>query len=379
MSYVFSFGLIAIVALCFMTCFFRFHKRLVTLLPMLLKQISKQSIDELRSVSIGGLQQWLHIRGCNTDNPILLVLHGGPGASHIGWFDEIQRPWENHFTVVQWDQRQAGKSYAPIKQVSASMNNAQMISDAKKVVAYLREQFQHEKIFIMGTSYGTYLGMHLVKSQPKSFYAYVAIGQVVNMMEHASKEHEKLLDYAKESGDTLLARKLSDISPFPDPDNKSASFLANVGFIIDQQSLLGKCFPMSLSDLGKIIAIKKMISPLYSWRDRINLLFGDKPALHCAKCPFAEDFMGYNLPVEVGSELEAPIFFFTGIDDWHVSSEMTDQWFQRIQSPFKEQVWFKQSAHAPYLTEPYAFAKALVEKVHPFSQGDILARGQINE
>jgi len=70
-------------------------------------------IEELKPIPIGGVDQWLHIRGRHRNNPVLLCLHGGPGFPNIGWMDAVQRPWEDYFTVVQWDQRQTGKSYYP--------------------------------------------------------------------------------------------------------------------------------------------------------------------------------------------------------------------------------------------------------------------------
>ena len=94
--------------------------------------VGPNAIELLEPVTIGGIEQWLHVRGRNKDNPILLFLHGGPGSPHIGWFDDIQRPWEDHFTVVQWDQRQAGKSYVPLSKVGNTMRNQTMIEDTKE-------------------------------------------------------------------------------------------------------------------------------------------------------------------------------------------------------------------------------------------------------
>ena len=92
---------------------------------------SSEGIEMLKSVPIGGVDQWIHVRGRNKDNPILLFLHGGPGWPHIGWHDANQRPWENYFTVIQWDQRQAGKSYFPMRKGGDSISIKQYVSDAE--------------------------------------------------------------------------------------------------------------------------------------------------------------------------------------------------------------------------------------------------------
>ena len=100
---------------------------------------NKGAVEELEPVDINGTKQWIHVRGRNKNNPLLLFLHGGPGWSNIGWYDAIQRPWENHFTVVQWDQRQAGKSYAP--NLAETISHQQYISDTEAIISYLRDKF----------------------------------------------------------------------------------------------------------------------------------------------------------------------------------------------------------------------------------------------
>ena len=107
-----------------------------------------RGIEVLEAFKVGGLDQWLHIRGRSRNNPVLLFVHGGPGASNIGSFDSIQRPWEDYFTVVQWDQRQAGKSYYP--DIGHTLSKEQYMQDLEEVVAHLRHRFKKEKIFLRG-------------------------------------------------------------------------------------------------------------------------------------------------------------------------------------------------------------------------------------
>ena len=327
---------------------------------------ASDSIDELRKVCIGGVDQYLHIRGSSKENPLLLFLHGGPGAPNIGWFDAIQRPWERHFTVVQWDQRQTGKSYASMKKIGHTMTHQQLIADTEEVIQHLLEVFKQKKLFLMGTSYGTYLGMHIVKHHPEWLYAYVGVGQVVNMMEHAREEHALLLQYAVENKEEAMAKKLDSMLPFPDPDNRSQSFFSNIYYLLDRQSKLGKCYPVGIQEMIRFINLSQTLSPLYSCRDIWNKYFGDRPAITHGGYSFAEKFMDYDLPTDVGCEFDIPVFFFTGIDDWHVSSQITDRWFQELKAPFKEQIWFMHSAHVPYITQPTEFAMALITKVLPF-------------
>ena len=324
----------------------------------------RHGVEILESVSIGGIKQWIHIRGRNKDNPILLYLHGGPGWPHIGWYDAIQRPWENHFTVIQWDQRQTGKSYQSMKSIGHTISHQQYRQDAEEMIAFLRNRFSVEKIFLMGTSYGSYLGMHMVKKRPEWFYAYVGVGQVVAIDRHIKAEYELLLAYAKEHDQPELADKIETIKQDTDPDNPAKSFYKNSSYLMDQASRIGKAYCKSLNSMFSIVSFEKWVSPHYTLKDNFYRKFGSS---HDASHPFAKEFMQYNLPKEIGSSFEVPIFFFTGSHDYHVAFTVTDQWFKSINAPFKEQIWFHDSAHVPFQTEPAAFAAALINHVLPMA------------
>ena len=118
-----------------------------------------KGIEELKPVKIGGVDQWLHIRGRNRNNPVLLWLHGGPGGSIIGCSgeDAILRPWEDYFTVVLWDQRQTGKSYYPEKDETEPLTVQQFIEDTEEVIQYLRNYLDKDKLFVLGASWALYL------------------------------------------------------------------------------------------------------------------------------------------------------------------------------------------------------------------------------
>lgn len=323
---------------------------------------SSEGIEMLKSVPIGGVDQWIHVRGRNKDNPILLFLHGGPGWPHIGWHDANQRPWENYFTVIQWDQRQAGKSYFPMRKGGDSISIKQYLSDAEAMIEHIREEFGHQKIFLMGTSFGTYLSMRMVSKHPDWFHAYIGVGQVVKMTDHARGEFDELYKYASKHGLVELKKELEDLEPYPDPDNIAQSFFANGNVLMDHSSRLGKAYPDSVAALFSMAAIGKWISPHYTLTDNLHRKFGSVPD---ARHPFAEEFMQYDLPAEIGVDFDVPIFFFSGKHDFHVSFDIADRWFQTINAPVKEHVVFEDSAHVPFQTEPGEFLMALVQKVLP--------------
>ena len=326
---------------------------------------SNVSIEVIKPIEIGDTSQYIHIRGTNTDNPLLLFLHGGPGFTNIGWFDNIQKSWEEYFTVVQWDQRQSGKSYGSAESLGESMTFDQLLADAKGVVEYLCHRFKQDKLVIMGTSYGTCIGIHLAKDVPERIHAYIAVGQIVNMMQHAQTEHRLLLDYAKQHNHLDKIDKLTAISPHPNPEQPAESFFSHSYFMLNLGSEYGKCYPKSLSHFVRWITLKKIFSPHYSWKDIYHMWFGDAPVVTNMEYGFAQEFIKTDIEKSAGYHFSVPIFFFTGTDDWHISADSSKAYFDRIETTVKEHVLFEQSAHVPFITEPGLFLVSLVNHVLP--------------
>jgi pimeloyl-ACP methyl ester carboxylesterase len=154
-------------------------------------------ITEEGYVRIGGIDQWIQIRGQHRDNPVVLWLNGGPGFSTIPATPLYSR-WEQPFTVVMWDQRGEGKTFERSgRSVAASMTIAQMTKDGIEVAEYLRTRLGRNKIILLGHSWGSILGVHMVKQRPDLFSAYVGTGQVVQLSESATAAYPLLTEYAK--------------------------------------------------------------------------------------------------------------------------------------------------------------------------------------
>ena len=327
--------------------------------------VDPKGIEVLEAVEINGVKQWLHIRGRNRDNPVLLFLHGGPGFSNIGWYDQIQRPWEDHFTVVQWDQRLSGKSksYRSIEKFGHTVTTQQMVADAESVIAHLRDRLNKEKVFLMGWSNGTNLGMRVVKNRPEWLYAYIGVGQITNMMEHSREEHALFLNYAEQQGKVELVERLKAMMPHPDPKNRWGSFAANSAFIAIELSKIGKSGlrHTRYADWLDMVKFRILTSPHYTLSELYRAFYGGSPVSQ----QLGEEFMGIDLPKEIGSEFEAPVFFFTGRHDWHIPCSQSDDWFQKINAPYKEQIWFEESAHCAQEKEVGKFLEALITNVLP--------------
>ncbi len=329
-------------------------------------------IETLEPITLGGVKQWIHIRGRSKENPLLLFLHGGPGLPHIGWFDEIQRPWEDYFTVVQWDQRQQGKSYASIASIGDTISNQQMLSDTSELIAYLRQRFNQQKIFLIAKSYGTYLAMHMVKRHPDWLHAYIADGQIINVKDYIENEYQHLLAYARDKKKTALIEKLESIAPRINSKAPWDSFVANEFMIREELEKIGKGLSPRFSRIRqfqRMIAINQWGSPLLSLKDHWHRITGDKDAAsHPEPHPFKQQFLAIDIPQELGSTFDVPIFVFTGRHDWHVSCNDQERWFQSLNTPHKQQIWFEATTHMPYLEEPGKYLVTLVNNVLPLSQ-----------
>lgn len=328
-------------------------------------------IEELKPVKIGGVEQWLHIRGRDRTNPVLLYLHGGPGSPFIGAMDAVQRPWEDFFTVVHWDQRQTGKSYYPANDEMEPLTVQRMIEDTEEVIQYLCRHLNQDKLFVLGHSWGSVLGMQMVKRHPKRIHAYIGVGQVVNLMANERVLYERLLAHARERQEGPLIARLEAIAPYPDPDHRGKSFAEHCMFVRAELSRLAgetMMHHLYMDDVFRMIAFEKLISPHCSLTDLSNSLMGDAIALLRPPYAFTTEFMNVDLPNDVGSSFEVPILFFSGSHDWHAPRILSDEWFSRIEAPYKCLVHFEKSCHFIVNEEPGRVLMELVTKALPFAR-----------
>ncbi len=181
------------------------------------KIVSPHGVEEMLPLPINGSTQWVSIRGKDVRNPILLYLHGGPGSPTMPIDWAFQGPWEDYFTVVQWDQRGTGKTYAAndSSALARSMTLEQMTSDAEAVAAYLRKKYGKPKIFVLGHSWGTVLGVALAQRHPEWFYAYIGVGQVVDNQRSEAEGYRFALDEARAHHNADAERELLALAPYP--------------------------------------------------------------------------------------------------------------------------------------------------------------------
>lgn len=172
-------------------------------------------IDEGRFVRLGGVEQWISIRGENRANPVLLVLAGGPAMSYVT-FAPLLRDWERHFTVVQWDRRGVGRTYGRNgKGGDGPLTFQRMTEDGIELAGFLCEHLHQNKIIVLGHSMGSWIGVAMVTRRPDLFSAYVGSDQMVDMARNEAVSYNLALQRARAAGDQASLRKLAAIGPPP--------------------------------------------------------------------------------------------------------------------------------------------------------------------
>jgi pimeloyl-ACP methyl ester carboxylesterase len=321
--------------------------------------VSPLGIEELRQVDIGGIRQWISVRGNDRRNPILLYVHGGPGAAEMVEAYGYQRPWEDFFTVVQWDQRGAGKTYASNtpEAMAPGMTIEGMVDDAEEMIGYLRRTYGKEKIFLLGHSWGSVVGATIAHRHPEWLHAYIGAGQIADMRESEAVGYQWALAQARAEGNQKAIAALVALAPYPGP--KGRLTIERVGaqreWVMHYGGLAwGRTNFKPFDDARKL-------SPEY---DDEELKAIDKGSLFSLKYLLA--------PLESVSfadmtRFECPVFLFNGIHDYSTSHEVAARWFASIDAPAKQMFRFENSAHMMMQEQPGRFLMHLVNDIRPLA------------
>ena len=334
------------------------RERVASVIAASRKIVTTTGIEDLLAIPVNGAQQWLSIRGRDTRNPILLFLHGGPGSPTMPEAWAFQSPWEDFFTVVQWDQRGAGKTYASNDPVALAptMNASQMQSDSEQVVQYLLNRFQKEKVFVLGHSWGSYLGIELAHRRPDLLHAYIGTGQIINMLRSEAEGFDFALNMAKSHNNLPAVRELEAIAPYP---GAAGLTIERIGAQRKWLMFYG-ALTYGRTDF-QYDADAWSLSPDYSSRDLSLIDKGGLYSLHHLLGTL-EQANFENL-----TEFTCPIFMFTGRHDYTTSHKVIEEWYHRVNAPHKRLVWFEDSAHMVMLEQPGKYLDHLVHLVLPLA------------
>jgi pimeloyl-ACP methyl ester carboxylesterase len=314
-------------------------------------------IQEGMYVPIGGIEQWIQIRGEDRNNPVLLFVHGGPGGSTLP-LSSVWQPWEKYFTVVQWDQRGTGRTYRQTgSSIAPTMTVDRMAQDGIEVVEFLQTHLHKDKVILVGHSWGSFLGIHMAKKRPDLFYAYVGTGQFIGwptVQARVQLWSSKLLAAAQAANNADALKELSAMDALP---------LGRKFWILQKWARQLKIPIKDSPDIKFKIPPSMMpgitLLDLYyvskGLRFSGNLLFGPNGPLIKADLR------------SLGLNFSIPIFFFEGTADSTTPIEPAEQYFKEITAPHKEFVRFEGANHFLPLNLPDVFLEELLARVRPLA------------
>ncbi len=309
-------------------------------------------IDQSSFVPLGGLDQWINIRGDDRRNPVLLVVHGGPGEAQ--WPQAAHyRAWEKRFTVVQWDQRGAGHTYGRYGAKTPDMTLDRIANDGVELAAYLCRTLGKKKIIVLGHSWGSTIAVTMVVRRPELFAAYVGSGMVGSWKGQIKVKYDLVLAKARAAGDTATVRQLEASGP-PDPN-----------------------------DANKVFGLNDRLFPLWAPSDAawIKSLRADLPRLKAAYPKDMKDFdEGFQFSVDkavpdqiktdlpaTASRIATAFFVIQGQGDLITPTADAVAYFNGVQAPYKKLVLIPDAGHFAFMTAPEAFLAALVDQVRPIA------------
>ncbi|MBP0615768.1 alpha/beta fold hydrolase [Jiella mangrovi] len=314
-------------------------------------------VEETAFWTIGGIEQAVQFRGEDEKNPLLVYLHGGPGLPVMPFAHAFQREWERRYTVVHWDQRNAGKTLAK-NGPEDGLTLQHYVDDGLELVRLLRQRFPHAPIVLLGHSWGTAIAVEMLLAQPDAFAAYVAIGQVSDFLMAERYGYETVLDEARRRRDASVLKALSrypdyarDRSPCPAATKvvRAAQMKLGFGHHTDKRAFL-KLFGLAFR------------SPDYSWRELLSLANGKAQAYSLALAlRELPDFAGRVR----GAKLKSPIIMIGGSYDLFTPTPMARTFFDTFDAPFKEFIEIPTIAHFGPLEDPAAISTILIDQLWP--------------
>lgn len=332
-----------------------YHKYLQNYLKNQTKITTSESIDSLEKITIGGIDQWILIRGWKRSNPVALFLHGGPGAPLFTYARDIGvgAKLEQHFVMVYWEQRGTGKSFSR-SIPEESMTIKQFVSDTGELSQMLKERFNMPKIFLVARSWGSLIGLMVVHSNPELFYGYVGIGQMIHPLENDKISCEYTVKLAQDFRHHKALKQLRKIGH--PPYNIKKLTIQRKWLTEFYRTLMAEKFNICRPNHWK----KLLATPEYTFIDILKM--GLDP-FFSVRHLWNEKFYQINLFEQI-PQLDVPVFFLVGRYDYFTPSEIVEDYYKKLIAPKgKDLIWFEKSGHNPEREEADKFYDVMINKV----------------
>lgn len=318
----------------------------------ILQCYTEKGICLYETPEINGIRQYIQIRGADKKAPLMLFLHGGPGGSMAGLCHVMQPEWEHHFTVVNWDQRNACKTYLANKSNAAAISQSgtleDYMADIDAVIAYLHTVYDFEKIILMGFSWGSLIGAEYAKRHGETVSHYIGVGQFIHYIDGLHYSCEWLRKVVKDAPADVEKINAFENS-IPDPPQMTPAFMNSLqGF-----SMLGAKY---IAKDGRAFPIKSLLtSPFLRFGEKMSMVHGN-PKLFSGtyQTMLSHDFRN-NL------HFDMPVLFVSGDEDFLCPNELLAQHFGQITAPQKKNVVISKATHTCFYDQPTAFLDTIID------------------
>jgi pimeloyl-ACP methyl ester carboxylesterase len=301
-------------------------------------------VQEASFVPIGGIEQWVTIRGANRSNPILLIVHGGP-ADTQSQLIQTYAPYERNFVVVQWDQRGAGKTFGRNRDTVKELGLERMALDGIELADYLRTHLGQDKVVLLGHSWGTILATDMVKRKPESFAAYVGTGQVASWRAAVTAQWSYLRTAATAANDQATLDRMNAIGA-PDP--------YNVGQYFSWRNIMNRSY-LTPADAGWLQALRTMSTSS-------GMTDAEKKEFTEAGSFSATQLLKVMMTTDLGvtaKQMPVPFFVIQGRADMYTPTQPAIDYFNSVQAPRKQLIVIEDAGHFALATHQEEFLQAL--------------------
>ncbi|QQQ29176.1 alpha/beta hydrolase [Chryseobacterium indoltheticum] len=313
--------------------------KIISLLVIMLvgNSVLAQSQPKYDTLFVGNIKQVVSYSS-SKDAPLILFLHGGPGSSRMKQAESFSNILQKHFTVVQWDQRGAGRTDA-LNKSSVPITLNLMENDTYELINLLLKKFNQKKLYLVGESWGTVLGFKMAEKHPELLNAYIAFSPVINQTKSEQIVLEKLKLDAKSKSNTEAQEELNKVK-IPFNSYEDMYYSRKWMFSYDGHPFAEKDLPLLkqyMEDWSK------------TW------------------LPTWNEVMKQNLFVEL-PKIKCPVFFFLGEKDLQTNFGIANDYFQILKAPKKKMYAFKNAGHSVLTEEAEQVQKIIIEEI--LIQGD---------
>jgi pimeloyl-ACP methyl ester carboxylesterase len=308
------------------------------------------ALAEKSFIEINGARQGVVIKSRSPQLPVLLYLHGGMPD----YFLTGRHPTglEDHFTVVWWEQRGSGLSHAaadPSRPITVDL----LVSDAIALADHLRSRFRQEKVYLMGHSGGTFIGLQVVQRAPELFHAYIGVAQITDQLESEQRAYAYMLGRFRESGDTRWVKRLeaTSVERGTPPEylrmRDAAMHRLGVGTMHEMTSIVSG------------LLIPSLLFPEYTVREKWQLWAAKaRSGTSVLWDAMISTDLRHSVP-----EVEVPVYLLHGVHDHTCSYDLARAYAAELRAPRKGFYTFHDSAHSPNFEEPAKVLRILRQDV----------------